>query len=127
MDEISGRIVQVIKKTCNGNRSEFARRINITPAYAAQIYSGARIPSDRTISDICRVFNVNETWLRTGEGEMHTPRTKSEELAAIFAEVQISDDARARLVKAFATLPDEAYPKLCSWIQAMAEKLQEQE
>lgn len=32
---------------------------------------GERAPSDRTIMDICREFNVNEHWLRTGEGEMY--------------------------------------------------------
>ena len=126
METIAQRIMQVVEAN-GGNKSEFARAVDVTPAYISKLGKEPdRVPSDRTVRDICRVFNVNEVWLRTGEGEMHTPRTKSEELAEIFAEVQISDDARARLVKAFATLPDEAYPKLCSWIQAMAKELQEE-
>lgn len=31
---------------------------------------GKRNPSNRTINDICKVFNVSEEWLRTGEGSM---------------------------------------------------------
>ncbi len=38
--------------------------------------------TDRSIRDICRVFYVNEDWLRTGEGEMFRARsTTNDELA----------------------------------------------
>lgn len=88
-----------------------------------QIEKGQREPSDRTVSDICRVYGVNEIWLRTGEGEMHVPLSRDAQLAKIFATVQVSDDERARLVKAFASLPDEAYPQLYRWFQEMAKNL----
>lgn len=88
-----------------------------------QIEKGQREPSDRTISDICRVYGVNEVWLRTGAGEMHVPLSRNAQLAKIFATVQVSDDERARLVKAFASLPEEAYPQLYRWFQEMAKNL----
>ena len=46
-----------------------------------------------------------------------------QQLAQIFADVQVSDDERARLVKAFASLPPEAYPQLYKWFQALMENL----
>ena len=49
---------------------EFAERLHISRPYASELCSGAKAPSDRTISDICREFGVREAWLRTGEGEM---------------------------------------------------------
>lgn len=119
--------IKQVRQSEGLTQAEFAEKIGLSRNFVAMIEIGQRDPSDRTVRDICRVFNVNEAWLRTGEGEMHTPKTRSEELAEIFADVQISDDARARLVKAFAALPDEAYPQLYKWFQEMAAKLLEQD
>ena len=88
-----------------------------------QIEKGQREPSDRTVSDICRVYGVNEIWLKTGVGEMKLPMPLDQQLAQIFADVQVSDEERARLVKAFAALPPEAYPQLYKWFQALMENL----
>ena len=66
MVTIHSRIAQLINEKCEGNKSAFARRLNVTPAYAAQLYSGAREPSDRTVSDICREFGCDEVWLYVG-------------------------------------------------------------
>lgn len=83
METINSRIAQVIDTQCRGNKSAFARELGITPAYAAQLYSGQREPSNRTISDICRIFAIREEWLRTGRGEMQPPMTKEEEIAQL--------------------------------------------
>lgn len=88
-----------------------------------QIEKGQREPSDRTVSDICRVYGVNEIWLKTGVGEMKLPMPLDQQLAQIFADVQVSDDERARLVKAFASLPPEAYPQIYKWFLTLMENL----
>ena len=87
MHEISKRIASVVDAKYNGNKSAFAREIKITPAYAAQLYSGQRIPSERTIVDISRVCGVNQMWLRSGEGEMFQAMTEDEELADYLGDV----------------------------------------
>ena len=61
---------------------EFAERLHISRPYASELCSGAKAPSDRTISDICREFGVREAWLREGEGEMFVQDTQSEQVAA---------------------------------------------
>ena len=43
---------------------EFAERLHISRPYASELCSGAKAPSDRTISDICREFGVREAWLK---------------------------------------------------------------
>lgn len=54
------------------SQTGFAKKIGVTPAYIWKILNkDDSMPSDRTIADICREFNVSEVWLRTGEGEMH--------------------------------------------------------
>lgn len=122
MNEINNRVAEVIKDS-KLTKTAFAAKLNISQPTVSQICSGLCGVSDRVISDICRVFNVSETWLRTGAGEMHVPLSRDAQLAKIFATVQVSDDERARLVKAFASLPEEAYPQIYKWFLEMAKNL----
>ena len=73
LDTINGRIIRIIEECCEGNRSEFARRIEVTPTYAAQLYKGERIPSDRIVSTICHTFNLRREWLEHGVEPMRFP------------------------------------------------------
>ncbi len=49
-------------------QAEFADKILLSQNFIAQVESGKKIPSDRTISDICRIFDINEAYLRYGTG-----------------------------------------------------------
>lgn len=122
MDTINDRVAQVIT-SLGLTKTAFAARLNITQPTVSQICSGRCGVSDRTVSDICEKFGINEVWLRTGVGEMKLPMPLDQQLAQIFADVQISDDERARLVKAFASLPPEAYPQLYKWFLTLMENL----
>ena len=53
------------------SQSEFGTRIGLrSRGHISALESGMRNISDRIVSDICRVYNINEEWLRTGRGEM---------------------------------------------------------
>lgn len=122
METTNQRIAMIVKQS-GLNKTAFSEKINVSPSMVSLICSGRTGVSDRTISDICRVFGVSEDWLRTGEGEMRLNLDRKEELTAIFFQIAASDDAKARLVKAFAMLPDEAYPKLEEYIKKIAQEL----
>lgn len=62
-----------IRKEAKLTQAEFAEKLGLTKNFISLLENGNRIPSDRTISDICREFRVNEKWLRTGEGPMYMP------------------------------------------------------
>lgn len=51
------------------NQEKFAERLGLSRNFINQVENGKKKFSDRTLSDICREFNVNEAWLKTGEGE----------------------------------------------------------
>lgn len=85
------RISQV-RKSAGLTQEKFASRIGLTRNFVWMIEKGERIPSDRTIADICREFNVSEVWLRTGEGEMFVDLGEDAELTQVLAEIQVSDD-----------------------------------
>lgn len=74
MPTINSRIVELIDNF-GIKKIQFAEKLGISTAYASQLCSGVRTPSDRTIADICREFNVRREWLETGEGPMKLPET----------------------------------------------------
>lgn len=92
----------------------FAERIKVDQAYVTQLTNGKRNPSDRLIDTICREFNVNEAWLRTGEGEMFVQLPKNEALAAQIQEFLQggTDSFRERLVSLLLRLTPEQWGAL---------------
>ena len=85
---------------------------------------GTKTPSDRTISDICREFNVNEEWLRTGEGEMFIQKSKEEQLGEMLAEITKADDEsfKKRLIVALANLDENGWDSLEKLIDSISKK-----
>lgn len=73
--------LKIVRKSLNLTQQQFADRLNTSRNNIAGYESGTRLPSSSAISLICREFNVNETWLRTGEGEMFISRGRSEAIA----------------------------------------------
>lgn len=124
LDNIGIRI-KALRQALDLTQEQFASQIGLSRNYIAMIEIGQRDPSKRSISDICRVFGVDLIWLRTGAGEMFKPRTREEELAEIFARVQIEDDDKSRLIRAMAQLPDEAFPVFVKYIEKLHEILSE--
>lgn len=128
MNSVNERIVYLIDTLCSGNKSAFARKINITPAYAAQIYKMERIPSDRTISDICRIFNVNPEWLRNGAEPMFMPEP-DDDTEYINELLSAVDDPVVDIIKAFMgvymTLNDEDKKKARAFAESLKSKIKE--
>lgn len=59
-----------LRKMLDLTQQEFADKIGIKRNTMAQYEIGRNEPIDAVIISICREFNVNEKWLRTGEGDM---------------------------------------------------------
>lgn len=128
MDRTRERIAWVIDEKCGGNRSKFARAIGITPAFAAQLYDGTRIPSDRTISDICREFNVNEVWLRTGEGEPFKEESREEQIMRFATQtVKGSEAFRKAFVSMLAKMDADDWKTLANIFDSLADEIKKSE
>ena len=74
--------IKEIRKALNLTQQEFADRLNVKRGAIANYEVGKNNPSNTTISLICRVFDVDEVWLRTGQGEMFRQRTRADDIAA---------------------------------------------
>jgi transcriptional regulator with XRE-family HTH domain len=62
--------IRAIRKKLGINQGEFARRIGLTQTAMSSIEVGKSKLTEQNIKLICVTFNVNEQWLRTGEGDM---------------------------------------------------------
>ena len=75
--------IRAVRKDAKISQEEFSKQLQLSRQYVAVLETGERAPSDRTIRDICREFGVNETWLRTGAGDMYAARSRQQEMAEL--------------------------------------------
>lgn len=62
--------IRKLRRNLDLTQQEFADRIGSKRNTIAKYETDASTPSAAVVTLICREFNVNEDWLRTGEGEM---------------------------------------------------------
>lgn len=123
MNEINNRVAEVIKDS-KLTKTAFAAKLNISQPTVSQICSGLCGVSDRVISDICRVFNVSETWLRTGEGEMHIPRPREEVIAEMVGSaLSGSNEFKRAVVQMICSRTDSELETLEAAIRAIFDNL----
>jgi transcriptional regulator with XRE-family HTH domain len=108
--DLSRRLIE-LRGTLNLNQTDFAAKINRKQGtYSAYEKDESNIP-ERAIIDICRVFNVNEEWLRTGEGKMFDKeplKQEPDDLAFEIGKLLRSDDEfTKRLFLEYLKLPPE--------------------
>lgn len=111
--------IEKIRKANNLNQAKFSARIKITQSYFSRIIKNERKVNDRLIALICAEFDISETWLRTGAGEMFAAPTNNdvktpsrrETLVQYILDVagELSDENRAILLEAARKL-SAAYP-----------------
>ena len=101
--------IKKLRKALDLTQQEFSNRIGCSRNLVANYEIGNRNPSSSVINNICKTFNVNEEWLRTGEGEMFAQRSEADELAAAVERLITGESAdfKRRLVSALSTLKDE--------------------
>ena len=116
--------IKELRKALNLNQTEFGEKIGAKQATVAGWEVGRREPSPLVIGSICREFNVNENWLRTGQGEMFVEISEDEQLADFFGKIQTSDesDSIKMLMKTVAKLDDEGLQKVRDFIEIFMQK-----
>lgn len=105
-------------------QQEIADKLGLSQNFIWQIENGDRTPSDRTISDICREFGVNEIWLRTGEGEPFQEETRQEQIMRFATQtVKGSDEFRKAFVSMLAKMDADDWENLEKLFDNLANEL----
>lgn len=118
MPDIATRISQLIQVS-KENKSKFAKRINVSQPFVSQLTSGVSVPSERTIRDICREYNVNYLWLTEGKGDMFTttPESVVDELAEDFK----LDEMDKKIIEKYLELSDERGAVIKQYLKSIFE------
>lgn len=106
--------LKAVRKATGLTQQEFADRLGIKRGAVANYEIGRNDPIDAVISLICREFGVNETWLRTSEGEMFAPIDPENQLMEWAGRVlaDSTDSFRARFVRMMMGLTDKEWAVL---------------
>lgn len=100
-----------IRKAIDLTQQEFAERIGSVQNTITGYEAGRRTPSNAVINSICREFNVNEEWLRTGTGDMFVQLAKDEQIAKFTGEIlsNESNSFKRRLISMLAALDESEW------------------
>lgn len=123
MTQLNSRIKE-IRKELKLTQLEFAKKINRTQTTVSEYEKGSATITDRTVADICREFNVNEEWLRTGNGVMFKQQLNINSMlsADVARLIMSSDDFTKRLVHTYLSLPDEAKQAVAEFLKKVVEE-----
>lgn len=116
-----------LRKALDITQQEFADRIGIKRNSFANYETGRNTPIDAIIVSICREFDVNEEWLRTGKGDMFLLLDRNADIARLTKLLlnEESDSFKNRFVSMLANLSVEEWEFLERKAMELAEKKQD--
>ncbi len=124
MDNGIGSRIGLVIATLKIKKVYFADQLKIDQSYVTQLTNGRRNPSDRLISDICEKFNVDETWLRTGEGDMFMPKSRTDEISAFVGDILKGEaDFRQKFISVLARMTADEWQILEKKVLELAEEI----
>lgn len=109
-----GERIKKVRKDKDLTQQEFCNQIGLKRNSISLVEAGKRNISDQAIKSICREFSVDETWLRTGEGEMFTKKDREDEIALMVQNLLSgeSSDFKTRFISVLSRLKEEQWVML---------------
>ena len=99
------RLFHLRKTVLNLSRAKFGAPIGMSDSEIKNIEMGLTQLKENKIIPICNAYNVNEEWLRTGNGEIFIPKTRGQEIGEIVKAAAQHDPETA--AKFFSSLLEE--------------------
>ena len=120
--------IKALRERLGKSQDEFGKDLGLTRNYISLIENGQRNLSDQSIKVLCSLYDVNEKWLRTGNGEMFIPKTKNEQINEMLIDVLKCEDSdfKKRLITALSKLDDTGWNALEKFIDSIANQSQEE-
>jgi transcriptional regulator with XRE-family HTH domain len=118
-----GNRLKHIRKALQMNQTDFGARINLSQTTIGQYEKETRPITERVISQLVAEYNINEEYLRHGNGAMfcHQPTDLVTELAA---KLQLTSREQ-QLLLAYSTFPVDKRENFLEFAHDLLSKLQE--
>lgn len=118
--------IKELRKELGLNQEEFGERLGVSRSVIANIeYDRLKRPDQKEslYKLICKEFNVNEEWLRTGNGEMFVPLTRNQLITDFATDLIMEDNTfKKRLVEALAKLDESEWEVLEKLAESLIKK-----
>lgn len=103
--------IKEVRKALGLTLEKFGKSLGVTKVAISNIENGNRGVTEQMFLSVCRVYNVNEDWLRNGTGEMFNKPSDEVGYYAEFLLEQDSVDEPLRslivdMIKAYVDLDD---------------------
>ena len=83
-----GERVKNVRDKAQLTMEQFGERLGgVSKSTISNIENDNRNLTEHMLKSICREFDVNENWLRTGEGDMPRKLSEAEEIATLVSDV----------------------------------------
>ncbi|MBS6786863.1 MAG: helix-turn-helix transcriptional regulator [Lachnospiraceae bacterium] len=117
--------IKELRKTLKLTQEEFGSRVGVKGNTIGNYELSLRNPSDAIIHSMCREFNVNETWLRSGKGEMFLPQEDevSEIVSHLLDESNPFYDMILDIMHTFNNLDDKGQEIICNFTSDLVDRM----
>ena len=119
-----------LRKELGLSMEEFGKILGITKSGVSDIENGRRSVTDQHIKMLTiqplKGKYLNETWLRTGEGEMFRKRSMEDVLTDFMKDLSFEGDEsfKKRFVQAIAQMSDEGWKNFEKWLNEFLKNYQ---
>lgn len=120
--EINSRIT-IIRNELGLSRQAFGEAVGVSDSVIKNIDYNKTEPKPLLIDMICKSYNVNEEWLRTGEGEMFRQKSQEDIIIDAFGKLMAEDDNS--FAKQFIAALAQLTPKEWEKVENFARKVSE--
>lgn len=119
-----GERIKEIRKYLNLTMEKFGGRLGVGRTAISNIENNNRNLTDQMAVSICREFDVNETWLRTGEGEMFIQKTRNQQITDFLGDLIKEEDGtfKKRLIEAMSKLDKKDWEDLERLVNKLTKK-----
>ena len=122
MTSINERILS-IRKSFSLSRAAFGQSLGVSGDVIKNLDYNLTEPKPAFIELICRTYNVNRTWLETGEGNMFNDLSRDAEIAEYIGSVLADeeDSFQKRLISALSKMSVEEWEVLEKLVTRLAQ------
>ena len=117
-DKMNERI-KLLRKTLKLSGEKFGEKLGVKRSAISDLETGRNNLSEQMLLAICREYNVNEEWLRTGSGDMFI-ETKESFLENISKQYSL-DDLDIKIIESYLNLSPDGREFIKKYIKSICD------
>lgn len=110
-----------LRKQLGLTMEEFGNNLGVRKTTISSLENGVNNITNQMVKLICTTYNVNEEWLKTGNGDMFV-ETKESHLAELAKQYAL-DDTEVKIVEAFLELAPDKRAAIKEYVSILAENI----